>query len=1645
LSIFHNYALNGIFSIFKTLFQKGLKDVGDDGDLQETAGKALGNLVEGAADKVGGETIRNGFADILSGTIVSKQQLAQALKEYNPHEKDSAMKLVSQLASFNQDTIDEALQETDLITSQKNSIKNAIAKYLQENKDNDHALAGFWDDFADETTEEGVEKIAEFYKELGVLDGELDDVNEGASIFAAAGQKVKTAWTDAAKALGMTGAQLGILAGALIAVGIGIAVFNKLNVKVSEIDAEIDSLNSKISDLKNQIKELEEIGYRNDYENNRLKVLREELAIQEKLLSIENKRRAEELTEDSWTAPFDSGNLGTKLAYELQGHREESDNKFADVINTFKYGLPAWTYQGKLKNYLKDYNSQQQKRNALSYSEKDIEKASKILDKQDKTTEKITEILIELEDKNIQYLEAIDELKKVIESPDASDVAKERAKKMLGEYEKAQQDLQEVIVNAQKNIGAYKYDAEISGTLDNFEGVREKLVEVFEQGELTEEMIKKIFDDPRNNGYDIAKYFSEDVVNALKAAGINAEEFYKWLQNITDPKKIWKDQTKENLLSDLDPTHGYSSSYDRRPYIEQALKDAGIDLDNEVHLQAYLDVKMAAGEKSNYWGTDKWIDEIQKQLDQNKLEVVAESPSLKDIMARSTGKDESDKDKIFGDDIDNYNSKISTLEGYLDKLQDGTYTDTDLLELGKEFGITGASVDQLKYRISELGKEEFVNLNKQIEEYKKEAEENGNLELVKDLERIQEAAKALQDQMLETNDVLKQNRNVRSDVWGSKAGMDQLSAIYKDIKDGGEFDWSSIVNNNEFRENFKRFGSEYEEFVNGVFAHPKDIKANQKAFDKLADSYLKAENVLDGLNEAEKVQTKRLLDSIGVTNSAEMIQAELTSQQIDQAIKEIEAKRQVAEENARLTVSSQYLDDAIEDTYKAEEKEILALFQMGGALQNATQAQKAYYVEKTLLKDFDFISSDFKQLDVIIKALGLGEGAWKDYYESRAGYDAKAVKLTADLKAGKIDTATFEAQMSAERQKLLGSATKWTGEMHNLAEEYLFGGDPADAGTEVADAYLEAFEKELSALQGLRDAGILSEKEYLDRLQQLYIKYFANKKKYYEQFKKYEKEYLEGIKSLYESAISAAITILNDQKDDIEKTKEKTIKSLEEQRDAEKKVIQERLDKLNDEKEALEEANAERERAINLQKALYELERANSQRQRLIYKNGQMQYVNDASEIREARKNVEDAMHEQQVAKLDKEIDDLNKQLEEVDKKYEKIIEDTEKFYDKQIEEVQKLIDMWEKLQHQAELAEAYEALSQFGITAEEILSGNLEKFNLIKDGFTGVLAGLSQDVDSVAKAFGVTTEQALMFKDALLGYDDSTKAFSEMSVQLDNVGWAAEKAAKAIGDDNDDQTPSEGISAVTATKNLQTAVDGFSQSAIDKFNEWHSTITSCTEDLKALAEQVNKMNMPKYDPNGFKLNTTLSGSDEFTGTAFVNGNWSAKSKGAAGVALTGELGQELVVDSRTGNWHTVGDDGAEFAQIKPNDIVFNHKQTEELFKNGKINSRGKAYASGNNNKFTALSSEELSRYNKLDFTKDLAEKLDFGNQKLMNIDKTVATICNTKTINNSPVFNIDNTFTCNGVNLADVQNELAKAFQGIFESAYQKAMTPRK
>ena len=93
----------------------------------------------------------------------------------------------------------------------------------------------------------------------------------------------------------------------------------------------------------------------------------------------------------------------------------------------------------------------------------------------------------------------------------------------------------------------------------------------------------------------------------------------------------------------------------------------------------------------------------------------------------------------------------------------------------------------------------------------------------------------------------------------------------------------------------------------------------------------------------------------------------------------------------------------------------------------------------------------------------------------------------------------------------------------------------------------------------------------------------------------------------------------------------------------------------------------------------------------------------------------------------------------------------------------------------------------------------------------------------------------------------------------------------------------------------------------------------------------------------------------DVNGLALANGNATSKLITGASMAnktLVGELGPELAVYN--GQYHLLGQNGAEFVNLPSDAIVFNHKQTEGIAK-GQMGVRGTALSGGNFNWYEAL------------------------------------------------------------------------------------------
>lgn len=177
-----------------------------------------------------------------------------------------------------------------------------------------------------------------------------------------------------------------------------------------------------------------------------------------------------------------------------------------------------------------------------------------------------------------------------------------------------------------------------------------------------------------------------------------------------------------------------------------------------------------------------------------------------------------------------------------------------------------------------------------------------------------------------------------------------------------------------------------------------------------------------------------------------------------------------------------------------------------------------------------------------------------------------------------------------------------------------------------------------------------------------------------------------------------------------------------------------------------------------------------------------------------------------------------------------------------------------------------------------------------------------------------------------------------------------------------------------TSTDSIKTSIAGLSAETINvKANVDASAISGYNPDSKTcdviynpdtdalptsfddINRTVNYVPVTSSLPNSFSTITryvkyvktgdvSVNGTAHANGTARAGGDWGTA---PGGQTLVGELGREIVVDPRTGQWYTVGDNGAEFRDIPAGAIVFNHKQTESLLTNGYVAGRASALASG--------------------------------------------------------------------------------------------------
>lgn len=304
----------------------------------------------------------------------------------------------------------------------------------------------------------------------------------------------------------------------------------------------------------------------------------------------------------------------------------------------------------------------------------------------------------------------------------------------------------------------------------------------------------------------------------------------------------------------------------------------------------------------------------------------------------------------------------------------------------------------------------------------------------------------------------------------------------------------------------------------------------------------------------------------------------------------------------------------------------------------------------------------------------------------------------------------------------------------------------------------------------------------------------------------------------------------------------------------------------------------------------------------------------------------------------------------------------------------QEAYDMWQKYtENEAALA----SLEEISKTQENLTKEQAATFGVKWDEENGltVQQAIDQLLEKKLKLEEPTVLTAQFAVDYIYSEIDRIEALLANPVQLE---VEAEKAGQTVREFADElRTELDGLKSDAATiatvfgieldedqqKTIKEELEDVEEITIHdkKFKVTAtglSTVVRQMKELVDLAKELEDVDTPStsksestgfyvgsdYHPpgSGGRVALNANGTFHIPNSAFAGGSVGAP---RTETSLVGELGPELLV--RNGRWTTVGENGAEFTQVKKGDIIFNHKQTEDLLSNGYITNRGKAYASG--------------------------------------------------------------------------------------------------
>lgn len=381
--------------------------------------------------------------------------------------------------------------------------------------------------------------------------------------------------------------------------------------------SEIESVNSELSETVSKIDELnakENLSFTDKDELSNLQETNRELQNRLELLEKEEEIKRREAAESA-VASVNASFGSTNNAVTDEGINRGVENDYNAIGDIITDAISATTYRAQTA--IDDSNIQNE---IVAYKQLNELLDEAYADGRNEDAQKIQESIEDLDSALVEQLSTLQSQKDAMQ--DYYDIISQKSPEELSgsdddiieQYNRVVSDMDYI----RRLISPNAYiDETISGILEksNFDGIKDKLVELGEDGKLSVELLSSKF---------------PELIAYLESAGIDAQQLYGYIMALSNPDAINYSEARNQFLKDIDAysDNGYLNANQQFNYDTAASKG----LLSDESLNAYLNIKAKYTDgQLEYWTVEDWAYHIKNELN-NSLNVTLGISSTVDTL-----------------------------------------------------------------------------------------------------------------------------------------------------------------------------------------------------------------------------------------------------------------------------------------------------------------------------------------------------------------------------------------------------------------------------------------------------------------------------------------------------------------------------------------------------------------------------------------------------------------------------------------------------------------------------------------------------------------------------------------------------------------------------------------------------------------------------------------------------------------------------------------------------------------------------------------------------------------------------------------------------------------------------------------------------